>query len=92
MGGAGQGRRAVAYSDDAAQAFEDIALRAAVEQLLELCRGQRACRCLAGIAGVAGGFEGEVAGCGEGPVSEVRRVHGSNKQQQQQQQLQRLRQ
>jgi hypothetical protein len=70
----------MAYSDDAAQAFEDIALRAAVEQLLELRRGQRAGRRLAGIAGVAGGFEGEVAGCGEGPVSEVRRVHGSNKQ------------
>ena len=69
--------RGSSYSDDPAQALEDIALRAAVEQLLELRRGQRAGRRLAGIAGIAGGFEGEVAGCGEGPVSEVRRMHGS---------------
>jgi hypothetical protein len=66
------------YRDDAAQAFEDIALGAAVEQLLELARGQHVGGALAGIAGVASGFEGEVAGCGKGPVSGhgvVGRVH-----------------
>jgi hypothetical protein len=65
------------YSDDLAQSLEDIALGAGVEQLLELARRQHACRRLAGIAGVAGSFEGEVASCGEGPVSEVGRMHGS---------------
>lgn len=56
--------RGSSYGDNPTQPLEHIALGATVEQLLELARRQHACgRRLAGIAGVAGGFEGEVAGC-----------------------------
>jgi hypothetical protein len=66
-----------AYRDDAPQSLEDVSLGAAVEELLELARGQH----LGGgpaarIGGVAGGFEGQVAGCSKRPVSKVGRVHG----------------
>jgi hypothetical protein len=60
-GQGGLGRVGVLQGDDAAQAVEDIAFVAAVEELFDLGGGQRA----GGLAwpGVAGGFEGEVAGC-----------------------------
>lgn len=64
------------YRNDSAQALEHVSLGPAVEKLLKLARRQYPGRCLAGIAGVACGFEGEVAGCREGPVSEGGRMHG----------------
>lgn len=65
------------YSDDSAQTLQYFALRPAVQELLELARGQFFCCCSAAIAGIAGGFEGKVASCGERPVSEVRGMHNS---------------
>lgn len=74
-------RGGASYSDDSSQSFEHIALRSAVKELLELARGQFFCWRSADIAGIAGGFEGEVASCRERPVSEVRGMHdGGTKQ------------
>jgi hypothetical protein len=74
--GGGHGRQSESYCDDPPEALEHISLGPTVEELLELTRGQYAGGSLAGIAGIAGGFEGQVAGCGERPVSIGRRVHG----------------
>jgi len=74
-------RGGASYSDDSSQSFEHIALRSAVKELLELARGQFFCWRSADIAGIAGGFESEVASCRERPVSEVRGMHdGGTKQ------------
>lgn len=50
-------------SDYSPESLQDIALGSAVEKLLELARGQFSCGRSADIAGIAGGFEGKVAGC-----------------------------
>lgn len=69
-----------AYRDDSPQSFQDISLRAAIQKFLELARGQHLRGGLvAHICGIASGFEGQVSGCSERPVSKVRRVHSWRK-------------
>lgn len=65
----------LAYSDYSPEPLQDIALGSAVEKLLELARGQLSCGCSADIAGIAGGFEGKVAGCRKRPVSKAGWMH-----------------
>lgn len=63
------------YSDYSPESLQDIALGSAVEKLLELARGQFSCGRSADIAGIAGGFEGKVAGCRKRPVSKAGWMH-----------------
>lgn len=70
-------RRKAPHRDNASQSLEHISFGATVEQFLKLARGQHLGGGLgARIGGIAGGFEGQVPGCSERPVSIVRRVHG----------------
>jgi hypothetical protein len=64
------------YFDYSTKAIQHISLCPAVEQFLELARGQRPRRRLPEAASIAGGINGKVAGCRKRPVSIVRGMHG----------------
>ena len=68
----------MSYSNDSSQALQHFALGPAVEELLELARGQLLGGRSADAAGIVGGFEGKIAGCRERPVSKVGRMHDSH--------------
>jgi len=54
------------YGDDLPEPFEDVALGAAVQQLLELLGGDGSRGGAAGRAGISSSFEREVSCCGRG--------------------------
>ena len=64
-----------AYSNDSPEPFQDITLRSAVKELLELTRGKLSSGCSADIAGIACSFEGKVARCRKRPVSKAGWMH-----------------